>query len=398
MTTRLRSEHIVTPVSAVAGEVTVKAGRIEAIWPESADAAAIDLGSRWLVPGLIDGHVHGGGGAQCNTADPEEIAEVARYHARHGTTALLATTVPAGTDELCAALAAIARGGELAGGAEVLGAHLEGPFLSRARPGAMDPDAFRDPDAGLLERLMKASGGLRVMTVAPELPGALELIAQLVGLGVVISLGHSEADYEQACRAVYAGASSATHVFNGMTPFHHRRPGLLGAVLDLPGVNCELICDGVHVAPAAMRLARRAKGVSGLRLVTDAMQAAGMPDGEYRLGRAPVRVIDGRALVTDARGRVADGAGQAAENGVLAASTLTMDRALAGAVAMLGIRVEEAVELASANPARVLGLQDRKGAIAPGLDADLVVLDEDLACWATMVGGRWVHGPLSEAG
>jgi N-acetylglucosamine-6-phosphate deacetylase len=233
------------------------------------------------------------------------------------------------------------------------------------------------------------------MTVAPELPGALELIEQLVGLGVVVSLGHSEAEYEQARRAVDAGASSATHVFNAMAPFHHRRAGLLGAVLDLPGVNCELICDGIHVAPAAMRLARRAKGARGLRLVTDAMQAAGMPDGEYRLGGERVQVADGRAVVADGAGQGDEGRGQASEGGALAASTLTMDRALAGSVAMLGLSVEEAVEMASANPARVLGLQDRKGAIAPGLDADLVVLDEGLACWATMVGGRWVHGPLS---
>jgi N-acetylglucosamine-6-phosphate deacetylase len=381
---RLRSGRIVTPLGTVAGEVIVEAGRIQAILPASADAAAIDLGSRWLAPGLIDGHVHGGAGANCNTADPEEIAQVARFHARHGTTALMATTVAAGTDELCAALAAIDRCRGVLDGAEVLGAHLEGPFLSRARPGAMDPDTFLDPDARVLERLMKASCCLRLMTVAPELPGALELIEQLVGLGVVVSLGHSEADYEQAGRAVTAGASSATHVFNAMAPFHHRRPGLVGAVLDLPGVNCELICDGVHVAPAAMRLARRAKGTHGLRLVTDAMRAAGMPDGEYRLGGAPVRVTGGRPLLV--------------EGGSLAASTLTMDRALAGAVEMLGLSVEEAVELAAANPARVLGLENRKGAIAPGLDADLVVLDEGLGCWATMVGGRWVHGPLSETG
>ncbi len=395
MTTRLRSERIVTPVGTVAGEVIVEAGRIQAIRLESADPAAIDLGSRWLVPGLIDGHVHGGGGAQCNTTDPAEIAEVARFHARHGTTALLATTVAAGTDELCASLGAIARCRGSVDGAEVLGAHLEGPFLSRARPGAMDPDAFLDPDGRVLERLMQASGRPRLMTVAPELPGALELIERLVRLGVVVALGHSEAEYEQARRAVSAGASSATHVFNAMASFHHRRAGLLGAVLDLPGVNCELICDGIHVAPAAMRLAWRAKGARGLRLVTDAMEAAGMPDGEYRLGGARVQVADGRARVANGAGQGEEGRSHDTEGGSLAASTLTMDRALAGSVAMLGLSVEEAVELASANPARVLGLQDRKGAIAPGLDADLVVLDEGLSCWATMVGGRWVHGPLS---
>jgi N-acetylglucosamine-6-phosphate deacetylase len=377
---RLRSARIVTPAGTIAGDVSIRDGRIETVGVASADADATELGRRWVVPGLIDLHVHGGGGAQCNTADPDEIARVARFHARHGTTGLLATTVAASPDELAVALGAIRRAiedGEVAG---VLGAHMEGPFLSPRRSGAMDPSTFLEPETDTVERLLAAGGGaVRLMTLAPELPGALELVRTLVDAGVVASIGHSDATYDQTRAAVSAGARAATHVFNGMRPFHHREPGVVGAVLDLPQVSCEIICDGIHVAPAALRLVHRAKGPAGLRLVTDAMEAAGMPDGEYRLGAARVRVADGRATL--------------AAGDSIAGSTLTMDRAMRNAVRFLRITVEDAVALASTNPARLLGLDDRKGAIAPGMDADLTVLDDDLRACGTIVAGAWAHGP-----
>ncbi len=408
---RLRSQRIVTPQGTISGEVAVVGGRVESVgeFAGGDGAELVDLGTRWLIPGLIDLHVHGGGGAQCNTASTDEIAQVARFHARHGTTALLATTVPAGADELVGCLEAIRRamgggggvtrggggratrggggratrgGGGRAtrgGGAQVLGAHLEGPFLSRARPGAMDPDTFLAPDPGLLRRLLLAGeGATALMTLAPELPGAIELIGELVEAGVVVSLGHSDADYDQACTAVEAGARSATHVFNAMAPFHHRAPGLVGAALDHPAVSCELICDAVHVDPLAMRLLHRAKGGHGVHLVTDAVSAAGMPDGSYRLGALEVQVTDGRATVA---------------GGAIAGSTLTMDAAVANAVRFLEIGVEQAVAMASANPARLLGLADRKGTIAPGMDADLAVLDDSLRACGTIVAGEWVYAP-----
>jgi N-acetylglucosamine-6-phosphate deacetylase len=376
---RLRSERIITPSATVAGEVSIEGGRIDGVGPLGTDDGVIDLGRLWLAPGYIDVHVHGGGGAQCNSSDRDEITAVARFHVAHGTTALLATTVAAPPDELCAALGTIARSTGARDGAEVLGTHLEGPFLSRRWPGAMDPATFLDPDAQTVERLLEASAGtLRLMTVAPELPGALELIVKLVEHGAIASVGHSDASYDQVRAAVAAGVRSATHTFNAMRPLHHREPGVLGAVLDLPEVSCELICDGIHVSPAAMRLAYRAKGAAGIRLVTDAMQATGMPDGEYRLGTARVTVAGGRALIGDSDS--------------IAGSTLTMDEAVRGAVRMLGLTVEDAVGLASANPARLLGLADRKGSIAPGLDADLIVLDQDLHVCAAIVAGEWVHG------
>ncbi len=382
---RLRSQRIVTPSGVVAGDVVVSGGRIVEVAPvDEASAQTLDLGDRWLAPGFIDLHVHGGGGAQCNTDDPSEVLAMARFHATHGTTGLLATTVAAPSAELERALRAIAScaGRERAGDAHsaaVLGAHLEGPFLSPERPGAMDPSAFLAPDADVLMRLLDAGGGsVRMMTVAPELPGALELISAVVSAGAVASVGHSDARYADVAAAVQAGARSATHTFNAMRPLHHREPGVLGAVLDLAEINCEMICDGVHVDPVALRLVLRCKGLGGVRLVTDAMQAAGMPDGSYRLGDATVDVLDGRAVI--------------AGGGSIAGSTLTMDAAVRNAVRFLPVSVADAVAVASRNPARVLGLHESKGAITAGFDADLVVLDDELRCCGTMVAGTWVFG------
>ncbi|MFZ0088303.1 MAG: N-acetylglucosamine-6-phosphate deacetylase [Solirubrobacteraceae bacterium] len=382
---RLRSERIVTSSGTIAGELLLRDGVIWSIEPARPDGEGrepIDVDAAWIVPGYIDTHVHGGGGAQCNTADPDEIAAVASFHAAHGTTALLATTVAAPVDELVLALQAIARAGEhdRPGEAAVLGAHLEGPFLSKLRPGAMDADAFIDPDAQIVERLLRAgAGAVQWMTVAPELTGGLDLVRTLATRGVVASIGHTDATYDQTVEAVSAGVRAATHVFNAMPPLHHREPGALGAVLDLPEISAELICDGVHVSPAALRLVRRVKGDERVRLVTDAIQAAGMPDGDYRLGAAEVTVTDGRATLR--------------EGGSIAGSTLTMQDAVRNAVHLLGAAVEEAIVLACTNPARMLGLERRKGAIAVGLDADLALLDEDLRVRGTLVGGRWVSRP-----
>lgn len=379
---RLRSTRIVTPAGVTNGVVSVGDGVIEAV---AADASpgqpVLDLGDRWLLPGYIDVHVHGGGGAQCNTDSVDEILAMARFHASHGTTALVPTTVAAPVTELEAALGAIASAvGRRDGGAAVLGSHLEGPFISPARPGAMDAGCFTDPDASLAARLLAAGRGtVSMMTLAPELPGALPLVRRLAGEGVVVSFGHTEASYAQIEAAVQAGARSATHLFNAMPPLHHRKPGVIGAALDLSEVTCELICDGVHVNPAVLRLAWRVKGVSGLRLVTDAMQAAGMLDGEYRLGGAPVEVRGGRAKL--------------GPGGPIAGSTLTMDAALRNAVRFLGVSVPEASIMASWNPARLLGISDRKGSIVAGMDADLVVLDDDMSACATMLEGWWLSEP-----
>ena len=388
---RLRSRRIVTPGAVIDGEIVIRAGRILSVGPSPSPGAAvpraelIDLGSDWIVPGFIDGHVHGGGGAQCNTDDPDEVTAVAAFHARHGTTALLATTVSAPVSELVPALEAIARARGCTAGATILGAHLEGPFVSASRPGAMDPSSFLAPDAGVLARLLAAEPDLvAMMTLAPELPGAIGLVRELAGRGVIASLGHSEATAAQTRAAIGAGACAVTHTFNAMGPLHHREPALAGVALDRPELSCELIADAVHVSGSALRLAHRAKGTAGIRLVTDAISAAGMLDGDYRLGAMPVRVSDGRARLVAADGSAGD---------TLAGSTLTMDAAVRIAVRELGVELPDAVTMAAGNPARLLGLTGRKGSIVAGLDADLAVLCADLSTRATLVGGRWALAP-----
>ncbi len=394
----IRSERVLTEAGTRAAEVLVRGGVIAAVTDAGTPRAdgcfdpgveVFELGDCWLAPGFIDLHVHGGGGAQFNSADLDEVLAAARFHARHGTTALLATTVATPVRELEASLHAISRAARSPDGGVIAGVHLEGPFLNPDWPGAMNPSMFLEPNADTLARLLSAAGGIaRLVTLAPELPGALGLIRSLTAAGIVASAGHTGATYAQAVEGVRAGVSSATHLFNAMRPLHHREPGAVGAFLECPGVSCELICDGVHVAPAAMALAYALKGAAGITLVTDAIAASGMPDGDYLLGTAPVTVRRGRAVLADATDRPQADA-------TIAGSTLTMDLAVRNAVRWLEVPVEEAVALASANPARLLGLEARKGRIAAGMDADLVVLDDALQACGTMIGGRWIHDPRS---
>lgn len=375
------------------GYVHVEGGRIAAVGEGEPPADAlrwlptVDLRGRWLVPGFVDLHVHGGGGGDFMAPDPEAHRRAARFHARHGTTALLATTVTASPEALETAVQALAGsvGGDT-GGARILGIHLEGPYLSVERRGAQNPRWIRDPDAAELARMLAVgAGSVLMVTLAPERPGALELVRRATAEGVVVAAGHTDATYDVIVRAVEAGLRHAIHTYNGMRGLHHREPGALGAVLDLAEVTCEVIADGLHVHPAAVRLLHRAKGTAGTVLVTDAVAPTGMPDGDYLLGDLPVRLAGG----------ISELAGQP---GTLAGSTLTMDAAVRHAVAWLGVTLPEAVRMAASNPARVLGLEGRLGRIAPGCLADMVALDEDLRVWGTMVGGRWVYGPEVTAG
>ena len=299
---RLRSERIVTPAGVTAGEVAVRDGRIVALRTGEAGlrhpgaGERVDLGDAWLLPGLIDGHVHGGDGARAESGDPDELVAMADFHARHGTTGLLPTLVPAAPDALLAALTAIAPARRRA--PQILGVHLEGPFLAPSRAGALDASAMLTPDLALMSRLLAVPGAdVRVMTIAPELPGALALIARLAAGGRLASLGHSAATGAEVHAAVRAGARGVTHLFNAMAPLHHREPGLAGVALDCTRLSCELIADGRHVSPTMMRIAVRAAGASRIRLVTDAIAAAGRPDGDYSLGRATVVVREGVASV-----------------------------------------------------------------------------------------------------
>jgi N-acetylglucosamine-6-phosphate deacetylase len=371
----LAAAAVFTPAARLApGWVHVRGDRVVAVGsgpPPDGPLERLPDGAI-VAPGFVDLHVHGGGGAQVG-ADAEEIAAVARFHARHGTTALLATTVPAPESALAATVRAVAdvAAAPPAGRARVLGAHLEGPFVSPERPGALEVRALRAPDRAELARLLAAGGGaVRAIVIAPELRGALDLIDAAVAEGLVVGLGHTDATYAEARAGIDRGARVATHLFNAMRPLHHREPGVVGAALSDERLTAELIADGVHVHPAALALAHAAKGASGVALVTDAMQAAGLPDGDYALGEQTIAVTGGEA-------RTATGA--------LAGSTLTMDRAVRVCVDA-GIPLGDALRMASATPASVLG---EAGVLAPGAPADLVVLDRGLNAIATMVAGEW---------
>lgn len=325
-----------------------------------------------LAPGFVDIHVHGGGGASYTSGDDAGARAAAAFHLRHGTTTTLASLVTARPAELLATvpvLAALVDEGVLAG------VHLEGPFLASARCGAHDPALLLEPSAELLDELLHAGRGtIRMVTLAPELPGGLELVKRLVDAGVVAAIGHSDAGFDAARQAFAAGAAVATHLYNGMPPMHHREPGVVGAALATDGVVVELINDGVHLHPGVVAGTFAQVGSGRVALVTDAMAAAGMGDGEYELGGQQVRVSGGVARVVSTSS--------------IAGSTLTMDAAVRAAVAA-GVSTVDALRAATATPARALGLSD-VGVLAPGLQADLVLLDDDLSVRRVMHRGRWV--------
>jgi N-acetylglucosamine-6-phosphate deacetylase len=338
------------------------------------DAPIFDLAGAWLLPGYIDLHMHGGGGHSVASSLEAMDAAVA-FHRGRGTTSTLVSLMTAPVAELSEQLSWAAelagRGPTLRG--TVLGSHLEGPFLSSRRCGAQNEAHIVAPDRSVLDQLVAvADGTLRMLTLAPELEGALALIPPLRDAGVVVAMGHSDATYEQAAAAIRAGANHATHLFNAMPPLHHRAPGLVGAALEA-GISCELINDGRHVHPAVIRLVSSL--ISCPVLITDAIGAAGAGDGTFVLGGQDVHVHGGEARLASTRS--------------LAGSTLTMDQALRRAVRDSGLSIEQASAAASTNPARVLGLDASIGSIAPGRRADLVVLDDDLQLTAVMAGGVW---------
>jgi len=337
----------------------------------------VDLRGQWVLPGFIDLHVHGGGGASFTEGHEDDARKVAEFHHTRGTTNLLASLVTAPLAELEARSAMLAG---LADEGVIAGLHLEGPFLSPARRGAQDPRHMLAPDVAVFERLHAAARGhLRVITLAPELPGAAAVIEAATRSGVTVAVGHTDATAEVTVSAIDAGATHATHLFNGMRPPHHREPGAVGALLDRTEVTCELIADGVHLHDMVVRLAARLAGPGRLVLVSDAMSAAGMPEGSYHLGSLRVTVAGGVARLTDDPGRA------------IAGSTATLAGVVRHAVAA-GLPVPDVAAAASAVPARVLGLDDRTGALSPGRAADLVICDDDFRPRAVMRQGEWLTG------
>ncbi|MGI9154265.1 MAG: N-acetylglucosamine-6-phosphate deacetylase [Rubrivivax sp.] len=359
---------ILTPQGFVAGCLHHDQGRVvEVKGRELSEAEAAATAGPWVLPGFIDLHVHGGGG-QDIMAGGEAVAHIARAHARHGTTALLATTMTAPREEIEAALRALAPAcaQRPAAGAAVLGVHLEGPYLNPQRLGAQ-------PDFACAARLdevlaLHALAPLRLITIAPEVPGHLALIVALRAQGFVVQIGHSAGTYEDGVAALAAGATGFTHLFNAMTGLHHRAPGMAGAAL-AHAQRAEIIPDLLHVHPGALKVALRC--IPELYCVTDSTAAAGMPDGPYRLGRHTVTKCLGGVRLAD---------------GTLAGSTLTMDQALRNLLA-LGLPLAEAARRCSTVAARHLGLADR-GQLCPGAWADVVVLDQQYRVEQVRVEGE----------
>ncbi|WP_189131750.1 N-acetylglucosamine-6-phosphate deacetylase [Wenjunlia tyrosinilytica] len=370
----LSGARVVLPGGTVeGGRLAVEDGRIV---PDTGHGAGIDLSGHWIVPGFVDIHVHGGGGASYSSGTAEEALKVARLHRAHGTTTTLASLVTGDIDDLgrqAAALSELVEDGELAG------IHFEGPFISAARCGAHEPSLLRDPDPAVVRKLVDAARGTaRMLTLAPELPGGLDSVRLLVEHGVIAAVGHTDSTYEGSLEAVEAGATVATHLFNAMPGVHHRHPGPVTALLEDERITVELINDGIHLHPSVLNLAFNEAGADRVAFITDAMGAAGMGDGLYPLGPMQVRVDEGVARLV--------------EGGSIAGSTLTLDTALKRAIEVNGLSIEDAVRALSGNPARLLGIDDRVGSLEPGKDADLVVLDRDLDLVAVMRHGMWIAG------
>ncbi len=353
--------------------ILIRDGIIESIGPRGGlslptGANEISATDRIAAPGFLDVHIHGSGGHDVMEGTEDALGAVSKTIAAHGTTSYVATTVTARPEDICKSAEGISRYIALQhlaadSRAEVLGIHFEGPFLSPIRRGAHPAEWLKLPSADLLGKFISAAGGhALILTIAPELPGALFCIDAARKSGLVVGIGHTDATNEQARAAINRGAHHAIHVYNAMRPFSHRDSGVIGAILTSPDVTAELIADGVHVDETAMRLLLQAKGAGGVILVSDGISATGMPEGEYMLGALEVTVSGG--VCRNAEGK-------------LAGSTLTLDRALRNFVG-LGATLGDALRMLTLNPATLLGIEHKKGSLRVGADADIVLLDDAL--------------------
>lgn len=345
------------------------------IAPESGDDTVLDAGGCWVIPCLVDLHFHGCAGEDFSDATPEGLQKIADFELSQGVAYLCPAAMTLPEEQLIAVCRnAAAHRANSPGGAELVGVNLEGPFLSPAKKGAQNPDFLRSPDPALLERLQEASGGcVRLITLAPELPGAAEFVKAAGELGITVSVGHTAAGYDAAKAAFQAGAAQVTHLFNAMPPLAHREPGVIGAAFDSPHVRAELICDGVHIHPAAVRAAFRLFGRERMILISDTMRAAGMPDGDYTLGGQAVTVKGSLCML---------------EDGTIAGSATHLMSCMRTAVSF-GVPLADAVRACTCNPAQVLGIDDRAGSLEPGREASIVLLDEkDLSVRSVIFQGK----------
>jgi N-acetylglucosamine-6-phosphate deacetylase len=347
----------------------------------SRNISLVDFGDAVLAPGFVDIHIHGGAGLDAMRALPSELPRLGKFLTTHGVTGYFPTTVAAPLDATCAALGRLADAIETAAPttnghpvqARPLGLHLEGPFLSHKRRGVHPPENLVAPTVDIFERLWQAARGhVRMLTIAPEIPGAMGVIAEAARRNVCVSIGHSDAEMPVAQDAVTAGARHATHTFNAMRPLDHRDPGIIGEVLSDDRLSADIIVDGIHVAPPVVKVFLQAKGYERAVLITDAISATGMPDGRYQLGPIEVDVKDGKCT----------------SNGSLAGSVLTMDRAVRNVTKFSHWSLRDAVRAATLNPARATGLSARHGALTPGAFADFTVLSATGEVLKTIVGGR----------
>jgi len=339
------------------------------------DTIKLDGAGGYLVPGFIDIHVHGGAGEDFMTSKQEQLDTITSFHMEHGTTAMLATTVTGANEHLAAVLEEVQQYQQTSMPyAQLIGVHLEGPFVNPKWKGAQNESYMIKPQLSWLESWVEHYPGvIKMQTLAPEIDGAIPYIEALKAHGIVAACGHTDAKYEDVQKAAQHGLSHAVHTYNAMTGLHHREPGTVGAVLTTPSITAEIIADGEHVNPVAIKVLLLAKGADGVVLITDAMSAAGMPDGEYLLGELPVVVKNNVARLKD--------------GGSLAGSTLTMIRGYKYLKEVVGVSIIEASRIASLNPAKVIGIDSKYGSIKEGKRADLLLLNEQLDIVSVMIGG-----------
>ena len=359
------------------GDMLVEDGIIREIMDvtECADAGVCDLKGRTVVPGFIDIHTHGAVGVDVNAANADDYEKICRFFASQGTTAWLGSVLTDTREQTLWCIDQYKAWKQIPHkGAELLGIHLEGPFLCAEYKGAMPEHLLKTPDMALLKEYQDAAeGDIRYITVSPEVEGIPEFIPYMKSLGMQVAIGHSGADYDTARKAIRGGAMGATHTGNAMKLLHQHFPAIWGAVLEDDEVFCEIICDGRHLHPGTVRFIIKMKGLDKVVAITDSIMAAGLPDGKYKLGVNDVVVVDGDAKLADGGSR--------------AGSTLTTGQALKNVLAYTGRSLQEIIPIFTENPAKLIGVYDQMGSLTPGKEANLVVLDEENQVYQTFVKG-----------
>jgi N-acetylglucosamine-6-phosphate deacetylase len=375
---------IITPFQLLEDKVIyIKKGRIISIEDKEnvtvpIETEVIEAKDKYVAPGFIDLHVHGGGGSDVMDGEYEAIKQVAVTHSRFGTTAFLPTTMTMSINKIIKSLKSIKEAYiKGTGAAEILGAHLEGPYINPEKKGAQKENDIKRASVEEFLEFNQASGNLiRLITIAPEMPGAIDFIRWLHKQGVIVSVGHSNASYKQVQEGVQAGLSHVTHTFNAMSGLDHHEPGVVGAALSSSKLIVEIIADGIHLHPVVMKILIQTKEIGKIVLITDAMRATGKSEGTYSLGGQEVIVTKGQARL---------------KNGTLAGSVLTMDKAVRNLINKVGVSLTEAVQMATFNPAKCLGVESKKGSLEPGKDADIVILNKKLKIELTMAKGKVVY-------